>query len=146
MTRYIVFGLSVALILAFWRLDHISTSLDASSRRVRYLENQAEAHEQAIKVRDSIDSQYQEAIRNAEDSKPQLVADLNAGARVVYVRAACVPTNPKSASSADAATPQLAADARQDYADLVAAHSKVTAQVFGLQQFILSACKRTASK
>lgn len=136
-TRYIVFGLSVALILAFWRLDHIS----ASSQRVRDLESQAEAHEQAIKVRDSIDSQYQEAIRNAEDSKPQLVADLNAGARVVYVRAACVPANPKSAGRADAATPQLAADARQDYADLVAAHRKVTAQVQGLQQFILSACK-----
>ena len=146
MTRYIVFGLSVALILAFWRLDHISASLDASSQRVRYLESQAEAHEQAIKVRDSIDSQYQEAIRNAEDSKPQLVADLNAGARVVYVRAACVPANPQSAGRADAAPPQLAADARQDYADLVAAHSKVTAQVVGLQQFILSACKPTASK
>lgn len=146
MTRYIVFGLSVALILAFWRLDHISASLDASSLRVRDLEGQAEAYEQAIKVRDSIDSQYQEAIRNAEDSKPQLVADLNAGARVVYVRAACVSANPQSAGSADAATPQLAADARQDYADLVAAHSKVTAQVVGLQQFILSACVRAAAK
>lgn len=146
MTRYIVFGLSVALILAFWRLDHISASLDTSSLRVRDLEGQAEAYEQAIKVRDSIDSQYQEAIRNAEDSKPQLVADLNAGARVVYVRAACVSANPQSAGSADAATPQLAADARQDYADLVAAHSKVTAQVVGLQQFILSACVRAAAK
>lgn len=146
MTRYIFFGLSVALILALWRLDHIGTSLDVSSQRVRDLEDQAKAYEQAITVRDSIDTQYQEAIRNAEDSKPQLVADLNAGARVVYVRAACVPANPQSAGSADAATPQLAADARQDYADLVAAHSKVTAQVVGLQQFILSACKRAASK
>ncbi|SEB73011.1 prophage endopeptidase [Pseudomonas saponiphila] len=146
MTRYIVFGLSVALILAFWRLDHISTSLDASSQRVRDLESQAEAHQQAITVRDSIDSQFQEEIRNAEDSKPQLVADLNSGARVVYVRAACMPTNPNPTGSTDAAAPQLAADARQDYADLVAANRKVTAQVAGLQQFILSACVRAASK
>ncbi|WP_443692024.1 lysis system i-spanin subunit Rz [Pseudomonas protegens] len=146
MTRYIVFGLSVALILAFWRIDHISASLEVSSQRVRDLEGQAKDYEQAITVRDSIDTQYQEAIRNAEDSRPQLVADLNTGTRVVYVRAACVPANPKSTGSTDAAAPQLAAEARQDYADLVAAHSKVTAQVVGLQQFILSACKRTASK
>lgn len=146
MIRYIVFGLSVALTLALWRLDHVSGSLEVSSQRVRDLEVQAKAYEQAITVRDSIDTQYQEAIRNAEDSKPQLVADLNTGARVVYVRAACVSANPQSAGRADAAAPELAADARQDYADLVAAHRKVTAQVLGLQQFILGACKRTTAQ
>ena len=140
MTRYIIAGLAMALIVALWRIDHVSTSLSTAKRRVGELESQAQAFEQAIAVRDSIDRQYQEAIRNAEESKPQLVADLNAGARVVYVRAACVPANPKSAGGADAATPQLAADARQDYADLVVAHRKVTAQVLGLQQHILTAC------
>lgn len=145
-TRYVVFGLSVALILALWRLDHISGGLEASSQRVRDLEGQAKDYEQAIKVRDSIDAQYQEAIRNAEDSKSQLVADLNTGARVVYVRAACVSANPQSAGGTDAAAPQLAADARQDYAELVAAHAKVTAQVIGLQQHILTACKRSSSQ
>jgi len=139
-TRYIIAGLAMALIVALWRIDHVSTSLSTAKRRVGELESQAQAFEQAIAVRDSIDRQYQEAIRNAEESKPQLVADLNAGARVVYVRAACVPANPKSAGGADAATPQLAADARQDYADLVVAHRKVTAQVLGLQQHILTAC------
>lgn len=140
MIRYIIAGLAMALTVALWRLDHVSTSLDSAKRLVRDLESQAQAYEQAITVRDSIDRQYQEAIHNAEESKPQLVADLNAGARVVYVRAACVPADPKSAGRADAATPQLAADARQDYADIVAANRKVTAQVLGLQQHILTAC------
>lgn len=146
MTRYLIAGLAMALILALWRLDHVSGSLDASTERLAMLEGQAAAYEQAVTVRDSIDAQYQEAIRNAEDSKSQLVADLNTGARVVYVRAACVSANPQSAGGTDAAAPQLAADARQDYADLVAAHSKVTAQVIGLQQHILTACKRSSSQ
>ena len=141
-------GISVALVigllLALWRLDHVSASLTTATRRVGVLEGEAKAYEQAITVRDSIDRQYQEAIRNAEDSKPQLVADLNSGARVVYVRAACVPANPNATGSTDAATPQLAADARQDYANLVAANSKVTAQVTGLQQFITTSCTRSA--
>lgn len=139
-------ALAIGLLLALWRLDHVSTSLAAAASRVGVLEAESEAYEQALTVRDSIDSQYQEAIRNAEDSKPKLVADLNSGARVVYVRAACVPANPNATGSTDAATPQLAADARPDYADLVAANSKVTAQVEGLQQFIITSCTRSASQ
>ena len=139
-------ALVIGLLLALWRLDHVSASLTIATSRVGVLEGEAKAYEQAITVRDSIDRQYQEAIRNAEDSKPQLVADLKSGARVVYVRAACVPANPNATGSTDAATPQLAADARQDYADLVAANSKVTAQVAGLQQFIITSCTRSASQ
>ncbi|MEC4168356.1 lysis system i-spanin subunit Rz [Pseudomonas sp. MS-1(2024)] len=139
-------ALATGLLLALWRLDHVSTSLTTAKSRVGVLEGEAKAYEQAITVRDSIDRQYQEAIRNAEDSKPQLVADLNSGARVVYVRAACVPANPNATGSTNAATPQLAADARQDYADLVAANIKVTAQVLGLQQFIITSCTRSASQ
>ncbi|WP_338576290.1 lysis system i-spanin subunit Rz [Pseudomonas canadensis] len=146
MTRYLVAGLAMALVLTLWRLDHISTSLDTATERVGELEGQAAAYEQALTVRDSIDAQYQEAIHNAEQSKPQLVADLDTGVKRVYVRAACVPANPQPAGSADAAAPELAADARQDYADLVAAHAKVTAQVIGLQDFITRACKRIPSK
>ena len=139
-------ALVIGLLLALWRLDHVSASLTTATSRVGVLEGEAKVYEQALTVRDSIDRQYQEAIRNAEDSKPQLVADLNSGARVVYVRAACVPANPNATGSTDAATPQLAADARQDYADLVAANSKVTAQVAGLQQFIITSCTRSVSQ
>lgn len=145
-TRYLVAGLLIALLAALWRLDHVSTSLDTATQRVGLLQEQAAAYDQALTVRDSIDIQYLEAISNAELSKPQLVADLDAGVKRVYVRAACVPANPQSPGSADAAAPELAADARQDYADLVAAHAKVTAQVIGLQDFITRACKRTTSK
>jgi prophage endopeptidase len=138
--------LVIGLLLALWRLDHISTRLDTETKRADLLQEQAAAYDQALAVRDSIDTQYQEVIRNAEESKPQLVADLDTGVKRVYVRAACVPANPQSAGGPDAAAPELAADARQDYADLVAAHRKVTAQVLGLQQFILGACNRTATQ
>lgn len=139
-------ALAIGLLLALWRLDHVSARLTTSTERVGVLEGQAAAYEQALTVRDSIDSQYQEAIRNAEDSKPQLVADLTAGVKRVYVRAACVPAHTIATGSADAATPELAADARQDYADLVAANKKVTSQVIGLQDFITSSCKRNPTK
>lgn len=138
-------ALAIGLLLALWRLDHVSTRLTTSTDRVGVLERAAASYEQALTVRDSIDSQYQEAIRNAELSKPQLVTDLNAGVKRVYVRAACVPANPQSTGSADAAAPELAADARQDYADLVAAFKKVTAQVEGLQA-VARACSRSPSK
>ncbi len=144
--RYLVAGLVMALVLALWRLDHISTSLDTETKRADLLQEQAVAYDQALTIRDSIDTQYLEALSNAELSKPILVGDLNAGVKRVFVRAACVPTNPQPTGSADAATPELAADARQDYADLVAAHSKITAQVIGLQDFITNVCKRTTSK
>ncbi|NMY20819.1 lysis system i-spanin subunit Rz [Pseudomonas sp. WS 5410] len=143
--RYLVAGLAMALVLALWRLDHISTRLDTEKARADLLQEQAVAYDQALTVRDSIDTQYLEALSNAEQSKPILVGDLNAGVKRVYVRAACVPANPQSAGGADAAAPELAADARQDYADLVAAHAKVTAQVIGLQDYART-CKRTTSK
>lgn len=146
MIRYLIAGLAMALVVALWSLDHISSSLDASTLRVDVLEGKAAAYEQALTVRDSIDSQYLEAISNAELSKPQLVADLDAGVKRVYVRAACVPANPQPTGSADAAAPELAADARPDYANLVAANAKVSAQVIGLQDFIIRACIRTPLK
>ncbi|WP_202884344.1 lysis system i-spanin subunit Rz [Pseudomonas lurida] len=138
-------ALAIGLLLALWRLDHVSTSLDTANELVGTLQGQAAAYEQALTVRDSIDAQYQEAIHNAEQSKPQLVADLRTGVKRVYVRAACVPANPQPAGSPDAAAPELAADARQDYADLVAALKAVTAQVNGLQAYALT-CKRTPAK
>lgn len=144
--RYLVAGLAMALVLALWRLDHISARLDTATTRADLLQEQAVAYGQALTVRDSIDTQYLEAMSNAEQSKPQLVADLDTGVKRVYVRAACVPANPQPAGRTDAAAPELAADARQDYADLVAAHAKVTAQVIGLQDFITNVCKRTTSK
>lgn len=138
-------ALSIGLLLALWRIDHVSTSLDTANELVGTLQGQAAAYEQALTVRDSIDAQYQEAIHNAEQSKPQLVADLGTGVKRVYVRAACVPANPQPTGSPDAAAPELAADARQDYADLVAAFRVVTAQVTGLQAYALT-CKRAPAK
>ncbi|MCB2251802.1 lysis protein [Pseudomonas chlororaphis] len=143
MIRYLIAALVACGLLIYggWqKIQGQAEDLKQATTRVETLNEQARAYEQALAVRDSIDTQYQEAIRNAEDSKPQLVADLNSGAQRVYVRAACVPANPQPAGRADAAAPQLAADARQDYANLVAANRKVTAQVLGLQQHILTAC------
>lgn len=144
MIRYLIAALAACLVLIYGGWSHIqgqAKDMAVAKDRIDTLEASAAAYEQALKVRDSIDTQYLEAISNAEKSKPQLVADLDSGVKRVYVRAACVPANPKPAGITDAATPELAADARQDYADLTAAFKKVTAQVAGLQQHILTACK-----
>lgn len=144
MTRYLIAALVGCLLVIYGGWSHIqgqAKDMAVAKDRITELEGSARAYEQALKVRDSIDTQYLEAISNAEKSKPQLVADLDSGVKRVYVRAACVPANPKPAGITDAATPELAADARQDYADLTAAFKKVTAQVAGLQQHILTACK-----
>ncbi|UHG99190.1 lysis system i-spanin subunit Rz [Pseudomonas sp. 7-41] len=144
MNRYLIIALAACLVLIYGGWSHIkgqAKDMAVAKDRIVTLEASAAAYEKALKVRDSIDTQYLEAISNAEKSKPQLVADLDSGVKRVYVRAACVPANPKPAGITDAATPELAADARQDYADLTAAFKKVTAQVAGLQQHILTACK-----
>ncbi|SNY45533.1 prophage endopeptidase [Pseudomonas sp. LAMO17WK12:I10] len=141
MTRYLIAGLAMALILALWRLDHVSTSLSTASKRVGELEIQEQAYEHSLAVRDSIDAQYQEALNNAETKKAQLVADVRTGVKRVYVRAAC-PQLPdtKSPGSSHAAAPELEPDARQDYADLREANDKVMAQVAELQNYIVKAC------
>jgi prophage endopeptidase len=144
MIRYLIAALAACLVLIYGGWSHIqgqAKDMAVAKDRITKLVDSAAAYEQALKVRDSIDTQYLEAISNAEQSKPQLVADLDSGVKRVFVRAACVPANPKSTGSSDAAATELAADARQDYADLTAAFKKVKAQVEGLQQHILTACK-----
>lgn len=145
MTRYLLAALAACLVLIYGGWSYIqgqAKELAGATDRITELQSSAKAYEQALKVRDSIDIQYQEAIHNAEQSKPQLVADLDAGVKRVYVRAACVQANPQSTGSADAAAPELAADARPDYADLTAAFKVVTAQVLGLQKHINAFCPK----
>ena len=145
MNRYLLYALAacaVAIVLGWSHITGQAKDLAIATDRITTLEGEAKALDQALTVRDSIDSQYQEVIRNAEDSKAQLAADLSTGDKRVFVRAACVPTDSSTTGSAYAATPELAADARQDYADLTAAHKVVTGQVIELQRYVTEICRK----
>ncbi|WP_052893302.1 lysis system i-spanin subunit Rz [Pseudomonas lundensis] len=145
MNRYLLYALAACAVAIAYGWSHINEQakdLAAAKDRITTLESEAAALNQALTVRDSIDRQYQEVLRNAEDSKTQLVAGLSTGSQRVYVRAACMPTNPGPTGSTHAATPELAADARQDYADLVAANKIVTGQVIELQRYVTEICRK----
>ena len=58
MTRYLIIGLSLVSILALWRLDHISVSLDAASKRVRELEASNESRKNTIRLLGDLDTQH----------------------------------------------------------------------------------------
>ena len=48
--RYLVAGLAVALVLALWRLDHVSTNLSAATDQVGTLERAAASRKATQKL------------------------------------------------------------------------------------------------
>lgn len=88
-TRYIVFGLSVALILAFWRLDHISASLEVSSQRVRDLEASNASRKVTLRLLAQLDTEHTQERERANQTNADLRAAVAAGQRRLSVLAKC---------------------------------------------------------
>lgn len=145
MTKYLlaaIAGLVIILLLGWHHVSAQNDTIDEQAKAIKQLNADKQALDTKLAARDSVDAQYQQSLKKADDEKQALVAQLNTGARRVYVRAAC-PKLPDSspASGADAGTAELDPAARQDYADLRAAIAATRSQVTGLQNYINQVCR-----
>lgn len=153
-------GLSVALILALWRIDHVTNDRDAAL--VAVTERDAQVASLRVTMRlsrelmteqESIVSTYLEEKRLAEEEAERLRRCLADGTCRLRVNATCVRAGVDGAGSAagqpDAGTPELTAAARRAYPALVAGLRAQRAQITGLQAELIalhSRCKIGASQ
>lgn len=79
MTRYIIFGLSLVSILALWRLDHISASLDTATKRVQELEASSESRKNTQRLLAQLDIEHTQERERANQVNADLRAAVVAG-------------------------------------------------------------------
>lgn len=99
MTRYIIFGLSLVSILAFWRLDHISASLDTATQRVRELEASNESRKNTQRLLAQLDTEHTQERERANQVNAGLRADVAAGKRRLSALATSCTAGPASTTS-----------------------------------------------
>ncbi|QHA83548.1 lysis protein [Pseudomonas mediterranea] len=94
MTRYLIAGLAVALILTGWRLDHVSNSLDRAKTvisdqvdTINTLEAAAQSRRNTQKLLAQLDTEHTKALTDAQAANSQLRADVRNGARRLSVKA-----------------------------------------------------------
>lgn len=88
-TRYLIAGLVVALILAGWRLDHVSTSLDTATERVGTLERAAKSRSDTQKILRQLDTDNTKVLTDAQASNKALLARLGSGGQRLSVPGRC---------------------------------------------------------
>ncbi|KAA8560577.1 hypothetical protein FX985_00627 [Pseudomonas extremaustralis] len=87
--RYLVAGLAMALVLALWRLDHISTSLDTATERVGVLEAANASRKATQKLLTQLDTDNTKVLTDAQAQNKALLARVGTGAQRLSVPARC---------------------------------------------------------
>jgi len=87
--RYLVVGLSIALVLALWRIDHISTSLDTATERVGVLESANASRKATQKLLAQLDTDNTKVLTDAQAQNKALLARVGTGAQRLSVPAKC---------------------------------------------------------
>lgn len=110
-TKYLlaaIAALSLVSILALWRLDHVSTSLDAATERVGTLEAAAESHRNTQKILRQLDTENTKVLTDAQARNKTLLARLSSGSQRLSVPGRCpvvrASTGPSSVDDAEART------------------------------------------
>lgn len=87
--RYLVAGLAMALVLALWRLDHISTTLDTATERVGVLEAANASRKATQKLLTQLDTDNTKELTDAQAQNKALLARVGTGAQRLSVPARC---------------------------------------------------------
>jgi len=87
--RYLVAGLAMALVLALWRLDHISTSLDTATERVGVLEAANASRKTTQKLLAQLDTDNTKVLTDAQVQNKALLDRVGTGAKRLSVPAKC---------------------------------------------------------
>lgn len=153
MIKYLIAALGLALILALWRIDNVTSSRDAardavtvSDAKVASLRVTLRLSRELMTEQAATETTYLEDVRNAEDEADRLRRCLADGTCGLRVNATCVRVDGArpAAGEPDAGTPRLTAAAERAYPALVAGLNTQRAQIIGLQAAITTlhrACK-----
>ncbi|CAI8725119.1 lysis protein [Pseudomonas sp. IT-P4] len=99
-------ALAIGLLLALWRIDHVSTSLASAAEQVTTLTNVANSRRNTQRLLADLDTQHTQELANAQATNNQLRADVAAGARRLSIKATCpavrATTSPTSLDDAEA--------------------------------------------
>lgn len=139
--------LGVGLLLALWRIDHVTTdrdlaqaAADQQQARADSLRNTLNLTRELADEQSAIASNYQKELNDAKTERDGLLDCLARGTCGLRVNATCVRDGaaPAAGPSADAGTPRLTAPAERDYSALREGLRQQRAQITGLQQALVA--------
>lgn len=131
-----------------WALDRYESVVQERDSAVSERDGLREAARisgEMLAARDAIDQKRTEELNLANAKNAALQLDVDNGVVRLPVRATCKPTVPATAGAAgvaDAATSELAADARPDYFTLRGQLALSEQMILGLQDHIRQVCQR----
>ncbi|CAM4032581.1 lysis system i-spanin subunit Rz [Ectopseudomonas alcaliphila] len=143
----VVVVLGVGLLLALWRIDHVTTDRDLARATANQQQARADSLRNTLNLtRELADEQsaiagnYQKELNNAKTERDGLLDCLARGTCGLRVNATCVRDGaaPAAGSGIDAGTPRLTAPAERDYSALQEGIAQQRAQIIGLQQTLVS--------
>ena len=82
-------ALAIGLLLALWRLDHVSTSLDAAMQRVSDLETANASRRATQKLLTQLDTDNTKVLTDAQSQNKALLARVGTGTQRLSVPAKC---------------------------------------------------------
>lgn len=82
-------ALAIGLLLALWRLDHISTSLDTATARVGELEAANASRRTTQKLLTQLDTENTKVLTDVQAKNKSLLAGVGTGAQRLSVPARC---------------------------------------------------------
>ena len=118
---------------------------DSNLREVAGLREAVRISGEMLTDRDEIDRTRTEELNHALSENTELRRAVDDGTKRLRVKAVCptsVPTNTSPGSVADAATPELTADARSDYFTLRDQLALSEKMILGLQDHVRRICLR----
>lgn len=152
MTRYLIAGLAVALILTGWRLDHVSNSLDRAMAvisdqvdTINTLEAAAQSRRNTQKLLAQLDTEHTKALTDVQARNAATLAAVGTGNKRLSVPARC-PVAPVRAATATARVDDAAERAELDPASsqrIVATATDGDAAIIaltGLQDYVSRFC------
>jgi len=99
-------ALAIGLLLALWRIDHVSTSLTTAEGTITTLENAAASRRNTQRLLADLDTQHTQELTNAQATNNQLRAAVATGARRLSIKATCpavrATTSPAGVDDAEA--------------------------------------------
>jgi prophage endopeptidase len=106
MIKYMAAAIAALLlvsILAFWRLDHVSASLDTQTKRVGELEAAIASRKETQRLLTQLDTEHTQERERANQTNASLRADVATGKRRLSVLAASCSVRALADPSVDAA-------------------------------------------
>lgn len=82
-------ALAIGLLLALWRVDHVSTSLTTAEGAIAMLENAAKSRRNTQRLLADLDTEHTKALTDAQATNNQLRVAVASGAHRLSVKATC---------------------------------------------------------